>query len=122
HAGCPLLRASRFPTRRDRDPRPTTGEVLLAVRAGGLRHPDLHIIDGDLGEDYRLPVPTTLGHEVCGVPVELGPTVRNVEIGRRYAAFGAVGCGDCRSYRAGRDNLCTSGQTIGRRRDEGYAD
>ncbi|MCS7295394.1 MAG: alcohol dehydrogenase catalytic domain-containing protein, partial [Dehalococcoidia bacterium] len=91
------MRAARYFGHRDfrlvetATPRPTTGEVLLAVRAAGLCHSDLHIIDGDLGEDYRLPVPTTLGHEVCGVPVELGPTVRNVEIGRRYAAFGAVG-------------------------------
>ncbi len=103
-------------------PEPGYGEVLLRVHASGLCHSDLHIIDGELGENYVLPLPVTLGHEICGDVVECGPGVSGVEPGRRYAVFGAVGCGACRYCRSGRDNRCTSGQTIGRRRDGGYAD
>ncbi|MCX7623968.1 MAG: zinc-binding dehydrogenase [Thermomicrobium sp.] len=103
-------------------PEPGHGEVLLRVLAAGLCHSDLHIVDGELGDDYRLPLPVTLGHEICGEVAEIGPGVSAIESGRRYVVFGAVGCGACRYCRSGRDNLCVSGQTIGRRRDGGYAD
>lgn len=64
----------------------------------------------------------TLGHEICGEVVAIGEGVSGALLGKRYAVFGAVGCGQCRYCRQGRDNLCTSVPTIGRRRDGGYAE
>lgn len=102
-------------------PVPERGEVLLRVRAAGLCHSDLHIIFDELG-GYPIPAPLTLGHEICGEAVELGEGVTGIELGRRYAVFGPVGCGNCRWCRSGRDNLCTESRWIGIARDGGYAE
>uniref|UniRef100_A0A7C5RTK6 alcohol dehydrogenase n=1 Tax=Thermomicrobium roseum TaxID=500 RepID=A0A7C5RTK6_THERO len=102
-------------------PAPGPGEVLLRVRAAGLCHSDLHIIGDELG-GYPIPAPLTLGHEVCGQVVDVGRNVVGVELGRRYAVFGPVGCGQCRFCRTGRDNLCQESLPIGIGRDGGYAE
>jgi len=102
-------------------PVPERGEVLLRVRAAGLCHSDLHIIFDELG-GYPIPAPLTLGHEICGEAVERGEGVTGIELGRRYAVFGPVGCGNCRWCRSGRDNLCTESRWIGIARDGGYAE
>jgi len=100
-------------------PVPGRGEALLRVRAAGLCHSDLHIIFDELG-GYPIPAPLTLGHEICGEAVELGEDVTG--IGRRYAVFGPVGCGNCAYCRAGGDNLCTESRWMGIARDGGYAE
>ncbi|MCX2728043.1 zinc-binding dehydrogenase [Thermomicrobium sp. 4228-Ro] len=121
------MRAARYFGPRDfrlvevERPVPARGEVLLRVRAAGLCHSDLHIIFDELG-GFPIPAPLTLGHEICGEAVELGEDVTGIEIGRRYAVFGPVGCGNCAYCRAGRDNLCTGSRWMGIARDGGYAD
>ena len=102
-------------------PAPERGEVLLRVRAAGLCHSDLHIIFDELG-GFPVPAPLTLGHEICGEAVELGEGVTGIELGRRYAVFGPVGCGNCAYCRVGRDNLCINSRWMGLARDGGYAD
>src|SRR5262249_36945994 len=47
-------------------------DVLVRVRAAGLCHTDLEVIDGSL----RYPMPIVLGHEAAGVIEEVGPAVR----------------------------------------------
>jgi propanol-preferring alcohol dehydrogenase len=102
-------------------PSPGPGEVLLRVRAAGLCHSDLHIIHDELG-GYPIPTPLTLGHEIAGEAVEVGPGVDPSLVGRRFAVFGPAGCGQCAFCRAGRDNLCTESRAIGLARDGGYAE
>ncbi|MCX7623969.1 MAG: zinc-binding dehydrogenase [Thermomicrobium sp.] len=121
------MRAARYFGPRDfrlvevERPVPARGEVLLRVRAAGLCHSDLHIIYDELG-GYPIPAPLTLGHEICGEAVELGEGVSDIELGRRYAVFGPVGCGHCRYCRSGRDNLCSESRWMGIARDGGYAE
>ena len=74
-------------------PVPTGTEVLLKVRNAGVCHSDVHIHDGyfDLGGGAKLPManmklPHTLGHEIEGEVVAIGPDVKGIEIGQRYAA------------------------------------
>src|SRR2546428_3921295 len=43
-------------------------DVLVRIRAAGLCHTDLEVIDGSL----RYPMPIVLGHEAAGVIVEAG--------------------------------------------------
>src|SRR5260370_22183771 len=45
-----------------------TSDVLVRVRAAGLCHTDLEVIDGSL----RYPMPIVLGHEAAGVVEEVG--------------------------------------------------
>jgi alcohol dehydrogenase, propanol-preferring len=67
--GSPLQLADVEPSR------PGTGQVLVDIRAAGLCHTDVGILD-DPGWLQRLgPLPLTLGHEVAGVVSEIGDGV-----------------------------------------------
>ena len=83
-------------------PSPIGAEILLKVHNAGVCHSDVHIHDGyfDLGNGQKfarddLPLPHTLGHEIEGEVVAVGPDVRSVKIGDRRAAFPWIGCGTC---------------------------
>ncbi len=68
-------------------PRPSSGEVLIKVTAAGVCHSDLHLIDGDPAVLPRFP--WTLGHEVAGEVLSVGPGTTGVDIGELVAVFGA---------------------------------
>ncbi|HJW40335.1 MAG TPA: alcohol dehydrogenase [Rhizomicrobium sp.] len=97
-------------------PVPTGTEVLLKVLNAGVCHSDVHIHDGyfSLGGEAKLPManmklPHTLGHEIEGEVVAVGPEVKNVTVGARFAAFPWIGCGKCPSCLRGEENLCIGG-------------
>jgi len=97
-------------------PQPRGGEVLIRVRAAGVCHSDLHLIEG---EPPALPrFPWTLGHEVAGEVAALGPAATGVNIGDLVAVFGGQGCGACPNCIGGHEQLCTvdtwSGTGVGR--------
>lgn len=75
-------------------------EVLVDVRASGLCHSDLHLAEND----YGLPMPTVLGHEVAGVVAAVGPSVTTACIGDHVVACLVKFCGRCIE--------CTSGHTF----------
>ncbi|MEJ1968934.1 MAG: alcohol dehydrogenase catalytic domain-containing protein [Rhizomicrobium sp.] len=90
--------------------------MLLKVHNAGVCHSDVHIHDGyfDLGNGAKLPManlklPHTLGHEIEGEVVAVGPGVKGIEIGQRFAAFPWIGCGKCPSCLRGEENLCIGG-------------
>ena len=56
---------------------PGRDEVLVAIRAAGLCHSDLSVINGDRPR----PLPMALGHEAAGVVEALGPGVTDLEVG-----------------------------------------
>lgn len=70
------------------DPTPGPRQVAIDVRAAGLCHSDIGIIDGP-GAGWITQRPIVLGHEVAGVVRELGsdldPDVDNVRVGDRVA-------------------------------------
>jgi len=97
-------------------PTPTGSEVLLKVHNAGVCHSDVHIHDGyfDLGGGNKLPManvklPHTLGHEIEGEVVAVGPDVKGIKVGARYAAFPWIGCGKCPSCLRGEENICVGG-------------
>ncbi|OJD29682.1 alcohol dehydrogenase [Diplodia corticola] len=53
-------------------PEPGPGQALVAVKAAGLCHSDCHILKGQ-GEAWLAKKPITLGHEVAGIVVKVGP-------------------------------------------------
>src|SRR5688500_260332 len=92
-------------------PVPHGAEVLVRVEATGLCHSDLHVIDAAPGAlPYRLPF--TLGHEVAGRALALGPDADGVAVGDRVVLYGPWGCGDCDRCAAGRDNYCDRRDTL----------
>jgi propanol-preferring alcohol dehydrogenase len=50
-------------------PQPGPGQVLLKVRACGVCHTDLHIVDGELTEPK---LPLVMGHQIVGTVIGSG--------------------------------------------------
>src|SRR5712664_821684 len=69
--------------------RPT--DVLVRIRAAGLCHTDLEVIDGSL----RYPMPIVLGHEAAGVVEQVGPAARGVKTGDHVVLSWNPHCGHC---------------------------
>lgn len=111
-------------------PQPKGGEVLVKVGSCGVCHSDVHLHDGyfDLGGGVRLDMtrtvqpPRTLGHEIAGTVVALGPEARGVAVGERRVVFPWIGCGTCAFCRAGDEHLCNAPRALGIHRDGGFAD
>jgi D-arabinose 1-dehydrogenase-like Zn-dependent alcohol dehydrogenase len=113
------------------DPTPTGHEVVVAVKAAGVCHSDLHIWEGsyDLGGGRRLmlkdrgvALPLTPGHETAGEIIAVGPKVSDRKIGESVLIYPWIGCGQCRVCREGRENLCMKPRCLGIHCDGGYAD
>ena len=110
-------------------PIPLGSEVLVAVSHCGVCHSDIHLWKGyyDLGGgmilsllDRGVKLPLTLGHEVFGRVVGLGPEASGVSIGDRRIVYPWVGCGHCPQCAREADNMCANQRTIGIYRDGGY--
>lgn len=113
------------------NPRATGHEVVIAVKAAGVCHSDLHIWEGsyDLGAGRRLMLkdrginlPLTLGHETAGEIISVGPNVTDRKVGEMCLVYPWIGCGVCRVCRNGYENLCMKPRCLGVHCDGGYAD
>jgi threonine dehydrogenase-like Zn-dependent dehydrogenase len=111
-------------------PAPGPGEVLLRPIVSGVCGTDLHVLVGEgLGE---LPVPLTMGHEVCGEVVAIGPGVSTpgpyprraepLRVGERVVVEPVLPCGECYFCRRGHPNTCPRMSHLGIWRDGNYAD
>ena len=84
---------------------PGRDEVLVAVRAAGLCHSDLSVIDGNRPR----PLPMVLGHECAGIVEALGPGVADLRVGDHVVAAFVPSCRHCEPCRQGRPALCEPG-------------
>jgi S-(hydroxymethyl)glutathione dehydrogenase / alcohol dehydrogenase len=66
-------------------------DVLVRIRAAGLCHTDLEVIEGSL----RYPLPIVLGHEAAGVVEEVGAAARGVKAGDHVVLSWNPHCGHC---------------------------
>ncbi len=85
-------------------PDPGPGEVVVAVQACGVCHTDLHYREGGINDDF----PFLLGHEAAGVIDAVGPGVTEVAPGDFVILNWRAVCGQCRSCRKGRPEICFS--------------
>lgn len=90
------------------DPEPSSGEVLLDVKACGLNRHDLWILKGELGATEDI-LPFISGAEVAGVVDAVGEGV-DVEVGERVLLCGTLTCAACRHCREGPEILCEEGE------------
>ncbi|HID55890.1 TPA: Zn-dependent alcohol dehydrogenase [Candidatus Poribacteria bacterium] len=81
---------------------PSTGQVLVRMRAAGVCHSDLHTLRGEL----RATPPLVLGHEGAGTVEAVGPGVNRVKHGDRVIINWLPSCGRCRYCMEGHPNLC----------------
>ena len=122
--GKPLAQALRD------TPTPQGTEVLLRIESSGVCHSDVHLQDGyfELGGGNKLDLsrtmalPRTLGHEIAGRVVALGPDAQGVAIGDQRVAFPWIGCGACSVCAAGNEHLCAAPRGLGTQRDGGFSD
>jgi Zn-dependent alcohol dehydrogenase len=84
---------------------PGAGEILIRVRAAGLCHSDLSVIDGSRPRV----MPMVLGHEAAGEVVEVGAGVDELSPGDHVVLSFVPTCGYCASCLAGRAALCEPG-------------
>ena len=84
---------------------PGPGEVLLRVRAAGLCHSDLSVINGSRPRV----MPMVLGHEASGEVVATGDGVTKVRPGDHAVLTFVPACGGCASCLAERAALCEPG-------------
>lgn len=82
-------------------PVPKAGEVLVALKANGLCHSDIHALRGVLVQD-----PSTLGHEGAGVVEAIGPGVTAPRVGDRVVVNYVNPDGTCPMCRSGREDIC----------------
>jgi S-(hydroxymethyl)glutathione dehydrogenase/alcohol dehydrogenase len=85
---------------RVKDPGP--GEVRVRLKAAGLCHSDLSVLDGSI----PYPVPVVLGHEGAGVVEAVGPGVVSVREGDAVVLSTLAHCGRCRACEVGRPTEC----------------
>ncbi|MDF3293442.1 Zn-dependent alcohol dehydrogenase [Streptomyces silvisoli] len=83
---------------------PGPGEVEVRIRAAGLCHSDLSVIDGTI----PFPVPVVLGHEGAGVVESVGAGVSHVAPGDHVALSTLANCGTCAECDQGRPTMCRS--------------
>jgi propanol-preferring alcohol dehydrogenase len=101
-------------------PQPGPGQVLLRVRACGVCHTDLHIVDGELSEPK---LPLILGHQIVGEAVSLGEGAQRFQPGQRLGVpWLGYTDGDCRFCCKGMENLCQNARFTGYTLDGGFAE
>lgn len=112
-------------------PVPQGEEVLVKIEASGVCHSDVHIREGyfELGGGLRArladsgaKLPLTMGHEMAGTVVALGPQATGTTIGTRGVVYPWIGCGSCAHCHDGRDVDCETPRSLGTRSDGGYSD
>jgi len=91
---------------------PGPGEVLVEIRAAGLCHSDLSVVEGQ----RKRPLPIVGGHEGAGIVRQVGAGVTGLSPGDHAVLINVAGCGRCRVCLAGRPGLC---QAISTSRAEG---
>jgi propanol-preferring alcohol dehydrogenase len=101
-------------------PKPSTGQLLIRVRACAVCRTDLHVIDGELMQPK---LPLIPGHEIVGTVERLGEGVEGFKIGDRVGVpWLGWTCGECSYCRNGQENLCDKARFTGYTLDGGYAE
>jgi len=83
-------------------PDPGQGEAVVAVKACGVCHTDLHYREGGINDEF----PFLLGHEAAGIVDAVGPGVTTVAPGDFVVLNWRAVCGECRACRRGRPWYC----------------
>jgi alcohol dehydrogenase len=84
---------------------PGPEELLIKIKATGLCHSDLSVINGDRPR----PMPMVLGHEAAGEVQECGASVTDLKPGDQVVLTFVPSCGSCIPCMEGRPALCEPG-------------
>jgi alcohol dehydrogenase len=84
---------------------PGPGELLVQIKAAGLCHSDLSVINGSRPR----PTPMALGHEAAGIVKQIGEGVTRFKEGDHVVLVFVPSCGHCVPCAEGRPALCEPG-------------
>ncbi len=84
---------------------PGPDEVLIRIRAAGLCHSDLSVVDGNRVR----PTPMLLGHEASGVVEKVGENVTDLSVGEQVTTVFLPRCGECKNCLTDGKLPCTPG-------------
>ncbi len=112
-------------------PEPQGDEVLIRMTGAGVCHSDIHLWEGkyDLGDgaqmtlsDRGIGLPLTMGHEIAGEVVKLGPDAKGLDVGTSCVVYPWLGCGTCPTCERDEENYCpNAARSIGVFMPGGYA-
>lgn len=92
---------------------PKSGELKIRMKATGVCHTDLSLIEGKL----PLPLPCIVGHEGAGIVEQVGEGVTRFAEGDHVVMSYIPACGQCNDCHNSRPHLCTSGLPTGKMLD-----
>src|SRR3954470_9876963 len=87
-------------------------DAIVRITSSAICGTDLHMVRGTFA---GMEPGTIVGHEAVGVVEQLGPMVRNFEIGDRVVVLSTIGCGYCSYCRAGYFAQCDNANPGGKR-------
>lgn len=100
-------------------PVPAPGQLLVEVRACGVCHTDLHVIEGELPNPA---LPLIPGHQIVGVVAAAGAGAARFKAGDRVGIpWLHQSCQQCEFCRRGLENLCEAARFTGYTAQGGYA-
>ncbi|MGE5664892.1 MAG: alcohol dehydrogenase catalytic domain-containing protein [Deltaproteobacteria bacterium] len=104
------------------EPSPGPDEVLVRVKACGVCHSDLHLVDGDWAS-WGTPLPIVPGHEATGVVERAGNPDWGLAPGDPVGVpWMQYACGRCAPCRSGAEMLCAAQRSTGVTVNGGYAE
>ena len=103
-------------------PKVGVNDVLIKIKKTAICGTDLHIYKWDEWSQKTIKTPMTIGHEYVGVVAEVGPGVRNIQVGDRVTGEGHIACGHCRNCRRGLQHICENSIGVGVNRDGAFAE
>lgn len=106
------------------DPVPGPEDILIRIKACGVCHSNLHMIEGDwveIGCPSKLPI--IPGHEISGIVENVGRDVKTWQAGQRVGVGTFVqSCGMCEYCLTGNEQHCSSAKFTGETVDGGFAE
>ena len=105
-----LIAPGAFEIRNVETPVPAAGEVLIRPVRVGICGSDMSLY---LGHRQAKQMPLTMGHEMVGHVVAVGPDVTRMGVGQRVIVEPNFTCGACRFCRSGRGTICPNKQSMG---------
>lgn len=99
------------------DPAPAEDGIVLEVAACGVCGGDIRSYYNGHPFDNGI-----MGHEVTGIVVKIGGTVKSYNVGDKLALAADIHCGECPSCRRGYYNLCSNLKILGKHVAGGFAE
>lgn len=104
------------------DPQCGSHDAIIQVEACGICRSDYTLWKGGVEWMGIVPqLPCVLGHEYCGIVVEVGSEVNRFQKGDRVVSPFCHACGACEFCTAGHENVCANLQLPGMHYTGGYA-